>query len=169
MSKKKILETSKSALRPTFTLIHCCMQHVSYNMLHATLEYTWDNFHATCCFYNTELSPKMDDDSVVVGACGVIIALIIKRRRRNGRKKRLLVREWIQNTQHFGAYQHLVQELRLADRSTYRHFLRMDVPTFDQLLSLVGPSITYQDTNMRQAIPPGERLALTLRFLATGK
>ena len=33
---------------------------------------------------------------------------------------------------------------------------------------MTAPSITYQDTNMREAIFPGERLALTLRFLATG-
>ena len=45
----------------------------------------------------------------------------------------------------------------------------MDMNTFDELLRLVGPHISYQDTNMRQAISPGERLALTLRFLATGE
>ena len=33
---------------------------------------------------------------------------------------------------------------------------------------IVGPSITRQDTEFRQAIPPGERLAITLRFLVTG-
>ena len=33
---------------------------------------------------------------------------------------------------------------------------------------MVAPLITQQDTNMRQAISAGERLALTLRFLATG-
>ena len=62
-----------------------------------------------------------------------------------------------------------MQELRLGDSESYRHFLRMDMSTFDELLSMVGPHITYQDTNMRQAISAGERLALTLRFLATGE
>ena len=33
---------------------------------------------------------------------------------------------------------------------------------------MTAPSITYQYTNMQEAISPGERLALTLRFLATG-
>ena len=36
------------------------------------------------------------------------------------------------------------------------------------LLSKVQPLIAYHDTFMRKAIPPEERLALTLRFLATG-
>ena len=50
-----------------------------------------------------------------------------------------------------------------------QNFLRMDIATFDELFDLVTPHITYTDTNMRFAIPPGERLAVTLHFLATGK
>ena len=42
----------------------------------------------------------------------------------------------------------------MADTSTYRNFLRMDVSAFDELLGLLGPLITYQDTNMQQAISP---------------
>ena len=40
---------------------------------------------------------------------------------------------------------------------------------FDHLLSLVGPKIKKHDTNFRKAIPPAERLAITLRFLASGE
>ena len=39
---------------------------------------------------------------------------------------------------------------------------------FSHLLSLVGPSIKRQDTRLREAIPPDERLAITLRYLVTG-
>ena len=39
---------------------------------------------------------------------------------------------------------------------------------FSHLLVLVGPAITRQDTIFRQAIPPDERLAITLRYLVTG-
>ena len=39
---------------------------------------------------------------------------------------------------------------------------------FEHLLSLVQPLIVKQDTKFRKAIPPAERLAITLRFLATG-
>ena len=38
----------------------------------------------------------------------------------------------------------------------------------EHLLSLVGPSIKKTDTNFRKAIEPAQRLALTLRFLASG-
>ena len=33
---------------------------------------------------------------------------------------------------------------------------------------MVKPQIQKQDTNMRKSIPAGEKLALTLRYLATG-
>ena len=44
----------------------------------------------------------------------------------------------------------------------------MTASDFKLLLQLIGPSIKKQDTNMREAIPISTRLAVTLRFLATG-
>ena len=101
-------------------------------------------------------------------ACAVIVAILLRRRRRNRRNRRVWTRQWIRR-QDFDAYHHLMQELRISDTTSYRNFLRMDAPTFRELLGLVGPLITYKDTVMWQAISPGERLALTLRFLATGE
>uniref|UniRef100_A0A182VPM2 DDE Tnp4 domain-containing protein n=1 Tax=Anopheles minimus TaxID=112268 RepID=A0A182VPM2_9DIPT len=49
------------------------------------------------------------------------------------------------------------------------NFLRMTKSDFDQLLSLIGPFIKRQDTNMRPAITVPERLLITLRYLATGE
>ena len=45
----------------------------------------------------------------------------------------------------------------------------MSPEQFDHLLELVGPSITKEDTNFHKAISTGEKLAVTLRFLASGK
>ena len=39
---------------------------------------------------------------------------------------------------------------------------------FDDILTRVGPRITKQNTNYREALDPGLKLALTLRHLATG-
>ena len=44
----------------------------------------------------------------------------------------------------------------------------MSPDRFDHLLSLVKPLIEKKDTNFRKAISAQERLAITLRFLATG-
>ena len=43
----------------------------------------------------------------------------------------------------------------------------MEYDTFLELLDTVAPLITCRDTKTRDAISPGERLAVTLCFLAT--
>ena len=111
-------------------------------------------------------SPNCD---AIFGACGIVIAIAIARRRRKRRNRKVWVRDWIRDRPKQGAYHQLLQELRLSDARSYSNFLRMDQATFDELLSKVGPLITYKDTFMRKAISPGERLALILRFLATGE
>ena len=45
----------------------------------------------------------------------------------------------------------------------------MSPELFDHLLSLVAPLISKEGTQFRKAISAAERLALTLRFLATGE
>ena len=45
----------------------------------------------------------------------------------------------------------------------------MSPEKYDHLLRLVSPLITKQETNLREANPAGERLAVTLRFLASGE
>lgn len=47
--------------------------------------------------------------------------------------------------------------------------LRMSSADFDYLLNIVGSSIEKRNTCMRDAISVGERLAITLRYLASGK
>jgi len=43
----------------------------------------------------------------------------------------------------------------------------MSPERFDHILSLASPLITKQSTSFREAISAGERLALTLRYLAS--
>ncbi|KAJ8376430.1 hypothetical protein SKAU_G00070100 [Synaphobranchus kaupii] len=45
----------------------------------------------------------------------------------------------------------------------------MTAEQMDQILALVGPDLTKMTTNYRAAIEPKQRLAVTLRFLATGE
>ena len=78
------------------------------------------------------------------------------------------MRDWIKNRSAHRAYHHLLKKLQIGDQDSHGHFLRMDVNSIKTILALVGPKITYRDTHLRKAIPAGERLALTLRFLATG-
>eukprot|EP00731_Ephydatia_muelleri_P013973 Em0007g1283a len=100
-----------------------------------------------------------------------VSALIIRKRQRR-RKRSIWVREWIRRRHKYGAYHHLMRELervQAMDVSSYLNFVRMNASTFETLLTKVAPLIARKDTNMRDAIPPGECLAVTLRFLATGE
>lgn len=60
----------------------------------------------------------------------------------------------------------LTGELRCD--GSIKNFLRMSSDDFESLIVGIGHIISKQDTNYRKAIPVRERLAITLRFLASG-
>ncbi|KAJ8930109.1 hypothetical protein NQ314_017120 [Rhamnusium bicolor] len=61
----------------------------------------------------------------------------------------------------------LLRELRENDPNDFHNYLRMDDKTFRHLLSMLQVHLKKDDTIMQESIPPEERLAATLRFLAT--
>ncbi|KAI8437467.1 hypothetical protein MSG28_011789 [Choristoneura fumiferana] len=76
-------------------------------------------------------------------------------------------RHWIKRRAQLGAYNQLLSELENEDPECYRNFLRMKHEDFQYLCNKISPAIKKQDTNMRLAISVEERLAITLRFLAS--
>jgi len=81
------------------------------------------------------------------------------------RNRRVWVRGWIARRQKMGAFHRTVRELATEDPSSFmEQFVH-----FNHLVSLVSPLIEKEDTCMREAIFPAERMALTLRFLVTGE
>ncbi|KAJ8948966.1 hypothetical protein NQ318_022990 [Aromia moschata] len=85
-------------------------------------------------------------------AAALIIAISRKQRRERTRK-RIWIKEWIARRPALGAYTVLLDELRSEDPKQLKNFLH---------------KISKLNTNMRDSIKARERLALTLRFLATG-
>ena len=87
-----------------------------------------------------------------------------------------------------GEFHNLIQEMRLVDPESHFRYLRMSKYTFDDLLRKVvfkfyiiynhfvsnihqvAPMLKHRtcDSTIRAKISPTERLAMTLRFLATG-
>ena len=61
-----------------------------------------------------------------------------------------------------------MEELRVEDPQSFFNYLRMEPAMFDELVQRVGPRIEKHDTKMRKALPPGLKLAITVRFLASG-
>ena len=107
----------------------------------------------------------------MVPVCVLFIAHAYEQlqRFRRRRPRSCWVRPWIQRRARYGAYHCLVKELAEEDHTSYQNFVRMHEADFDDLLSKVAPIIRKQNSNMREAISPAERLSLTLRYLATGK
>lgn len=96
--------------------------------------------------------------------------LYLKRKKHLCAKKRreVWVRDWLLKRKEKGCAENLLKELNLKMPELYNNFLRLSKANFDLLLDLVGPIIEKQNTIFREAIPPSERLMVTLRYLATG-
>ncbi len=96
------------------------------------------------------------------------LRVILRMKRRRLKRKRLWVKPWLLQRGRRGAYLNLCRELQSQDLQSFQNFARMVPNQFKHLLQMVTPIIQRQNTNFRDAISPGERLMITLRFLATG-
>lgn len=117
-----------------------------------------------------KMAPHQKDEEMeeaLLTCAAASIAIVMMRRRRRRRNRTFWTNEILLNRNKQGAYHNLI--LELGDTEGFRQFFRMNRATFNDLLTMIEPYITYKDTNWREAIKPGERLAVTLRFLATGK
>ena len=84
------------------------------------------------------------------------------------RRRRCLIREIFQSHDGYGAFETLFNVLR-NDRELFFHYIRMTHERFDHILSVVKEQIEKKDTCFRKSIPPTTRLAITLRYLASGE
>ena len=81
--------------------------------------------------------------------------------------RRVWVREWLARRQEFGQYDGLLTELH-KDHRGYKNYLRITPDLFQEMVEKVTPHLQKQSTFMREPLPVGLKLAVTLRFLATG-
>lgn len=81
------------------------------------------------------------------------------------RQRRWWVRPVFADHDTHGAWVSLIPTMRETDRDLYYNFMRMTPECFDKLLALITPFI--QKYSWRKSIPPGERLAITLRYVCT--
>jgi hypothetical protein len=99
-----------------------------------------------------------------------LFILLLRRRRRRIRAQYRTTwsKTWIQRRERNGVYVNLLRELESEDPETFRQYHRLDINSFKQILTTVEPLIKKTDTVMRTSISSGQRLSITLRFLATG-
>ena len=84
------------------------------------------------------------------------------------KKKRCWVRDILKNRERQGAFKTLFHEMR-NDRELFFRYFRMSPERFDYLLTLVREQIEKKDTAFRKSFPGAGRLAITLRYLASGE
>ena len=75
---------------------------------------------------------------------------------------------YLQRRMEYGHYENLMQELSRECPELFKNFARMDRQLFDDIVERVTPLIQKKTTFWRKPIPAGLRVAITLRFLATG-
>lgn len=98
------------------------------------------------------------------------IAQQVQEERRRGRRRdrRYWTRAWPLSRPLLGQYERLMVELREEDVPAFKNFVRMEPRMFQEVLTRLGERIEKKDTWYRKAIPPGLKLAITIRYLATG-
>ncbi len=60
-------------------------------------------------------------------------------------------------------------EQKVEDPAAFQNFVRFEPAMFQEMVDRLTPRITKTDTNYRKALDPGLKLAITLRYLATGE
>ena len=102
----------------------------------------------------------------------LIIYYLFQRRKKNRQakfaKRRLWVRRLYEERSFKGEYELLVRDLKLYDHEVFFKYFRMTPKTFEKILNFIALFITKKTTVMRAPICAEERLAITLRYLATG-
>ncbi|KAF9816544.1 hypothetical protein SFRURICE_010703 [Spodoptera frugiperda] len=87
--------------------------------------------------------------------------------RRRQRNRRFWVHPILTQRSNLGIFRNLMSDLR-RDESKFFNYFRMSMTTFDDLLKRVNEDLKKHDTNMRKSITPEEKLAICLRYLASG-
>lgn len=84
------------------------------------------------------------------------------------RQRKVWAREWLLRRQDFGEYYKLLEELHREDPSGYKNYMRITPDLFHEMVERLSPYLEKKETFMRKPLEVGLKLAVTLRFLATG-
>ena len=92
----------------------------------------------------------------------------VQRRQTVRQKRSCWARQWLQRRCMYGQYEVLLGELHEEDPRGFKIFQRLTPEIWNELFAKVAPRIERRTTPMRPPISAGCRLAITLRYLATG-
>ena len=90
-------------------------------------------------------------------------------RQRPRRRHNMWVRPWLLQKEERGAYHNIMADLYATDIPGFTNYMRMTPEFFEMIKTRLEPHLARQATNYRAPISVGEKLALTIRYLATGE
>lgn len=105
----------------------------------------------------------MTDDILLCSAAFILMYYLIKRKRRS---PRCWVRPYLKERTKYTTQ--FMDNLKIDPLSGFRNFTRISSADFEFFVNTIGPKIKKIDTNFRRSVEVEIRLAITLRFLATG-
>ena len=85
------------------------------------------------------------------------------------RRHNMWVRPWLLQREERGAYHNIMADLYATDIPGFTNYMRMTPEFFEMIKIRLEPHLARQATNYRAPISVGEKLALTIRYLATGE
>ena len=85
------------------------------------------------------------------------------------RRHNMWVRPWLLQREERGAYHNIMADLYATDIPGFSNYMRMTPEFFEMIKTRLEPHLARQATNYRAPISVGEKLALTIRYLATGE
>ncbi|XP_018566077.1 protein ALP1-like [Anoplophora glabripennis] len=89
--------------------------------------------------------------------------------RKNERRRTMWVHPIVEIREAKGAFTLIYADLEQDPSSKFFNYFRMSIQSFEELHANLECKLVKKDTAMRKSITPRERLAITLRFLATGE
>ena len=85
------------------------------------------------------------------------------------RRHNMWVRPWLLQREERGAYHNIMADLYATDIPGFTNYIRMTPEFFEMIKTRLEPRLARQATNYRAPISVGEKLALTITYLATGE
>ena len=85
------------------------------------------------------------------------------------RRHSMWVRPWLLQREERRAYHNIMADLYATDIPGFTNYMRMTPKVFEMMKTRLEPHLARQATNYRAPISVGEKLALTIRYLATGE
>ena len=79
------------------------------------------------------------------------------------------VRPWLLQREERGAYHNIMAELYATNIPGFTNYMRMTPEFLEMIKTRLEPRLARQATNYRAPISVGKKLALTIRYLATGE